>query len=68
MPRSSELPASDLARTVAATESRIGRLTLVASEHAAAGRPAHARCARMLVALLQDELDRLSAGRRAAPP
>ena len=66
MPHSSELPAPDLAQTVAATESRIGRLSLVASEHAAAGRPGHARCARMLIALLQDELESLNAVRRAA--
>jgi hypothetical protein len=67
MPRSSELSAaSDLDQNVAATEGRIGRLTLVASEHATAGRSGHARCARMLIALLQDELDNLNASRRAA--
>lgn len=65
MPHTSELATNPhLVQAVTAAESRIGQLTLIAGVHAAAGRPAHARCARMLVALLQDELASLNAGRR----
>jgi hypothetical protein len=67
-PRPSELPAAtDCDQTIARTACRVGQLLLVASEHAAAGRPGHARRARMLIAL-QDELYRLNATRRATPP
>lgn len=67
MPRVGELANTpSLQQAVTATESRIGQLTLAASVHAAGGRPEHARRARMLAALLQDELDGLNVGRRTS--
>ena len=53
-------------QAVAALERRIGQLTVLADAHAAAGRPTSARDARVLILLLQDELDSLHGGRWTA--